>query len=369
MDFSFTEEQETVGKVARQLFEHRATPEHLTELESGEVRHDASAVERTGFVGPAGHRVARICRRQRRRLPRTRRATRRGRLERRAGAGLRDTRAWRGHHCAAWRLGDSAAISAEGGGRQRDLDRRSRRTGQLRPDRATHHRTRRRRHLDPGRQQGARARSTACRRHRGVGASRRRPGPVRRRHRQPTASTSRRRAPPTASPTPTSDSPAPSDTGSPRPAARSCRFALHQGTRRAVRDAGRRGRTRARSRRFLHQRTRAVRQADRLIPGRAATHGRRVHRRRGHPLDHLARGVADRRGPTRRPRGRHRQVLGGRSRSAGRRVRPAGTRRHRHRRHLPALRYFLWAKQIELALGSAPQQLARLGAAYPEGSK
>ena len=32
-------------------------------------------------------------------------------------------------------------------------------------------------------------------------------------------------------------------------------------------------------------------------------------------------------------------------------------------------RYFLWAKQIELSLGSAPQQLARLGAAYPEGSK
>lgn len=40
MDFSFSEEQETVGKVARQLFEHRATPEHLTELESGEVRFD-----------------------------------------------------------------------------------------------------------------------------------------------------------------------------------------------------------------------------------------------------------------------------------------------------------------------------------------
>lgn len=42
MDFSFTEEQETVGKVARQLFEHRATPEHLAELESGEVRFDAA---------------------------------------------------------------------------------------------------------------------------------------------------------------------------------------------------------------------------------------------------------------------------------------------------------------------------------------
>ncbi len=42
MDFSFTEDQETVGKVARQLFEHRATPEHLTEVESGEVRFDAT---------------------------------------------------------------------------------------------------------------------------------------------------------------------------------------------------------------------------------------------------------------------------------------------------------------------------------------
>jgi len=42
MDFSFTEEQETVGKVARQLFEHRATPEHLTELETGKERFDAA---------------------------------------------------------------------------------------------------------------------------------------------------------------------------------------------------------------------------------------------------------------------------------------------------------------------------------------
>ncbi|WP_297602266.1 acyl-CoA dehydrogenase family protein [Mycobacterium sp.] len=40
MDFSFTEEQETVGKVARQLFDHRATAEHLTDLESAEIRHD-----------------------------------------------------------------------------------------------------------------------------------------------------------------------------------------------------------------------------------------------------------------------------------------------------------------------------------------
>jgi alkylation response protein AidB-like acyl-CoA dehydrogenase len=46
MDFTFTEEQETIGKVARQLFEHRATPERLTELEDGcekgQARYDVS---------------------------------------------------------------------------------------------------------------------------------------------------------------------------------------------------------------------------------------------------------------------------------------------------------------------------------------
>ena len=42
MDFTFTEEQETIAKVARQLFEHRATPEHLTEVEAGDVRYDAA---------------------------------------------------------------------------------------------------------------------------------------------------------------------------------------------------------------------------------------------------------------------------------------------------------------------------------------
>jgi 3-oxocholest-4-en-26-oyl-CoA dehydrogenase beta subunit len=42
MDFTFTEEQETIAKVARQLFERRATPERLTELEGGGVRYDAA---------------------------------------------------------------------------------------------------------------------------------------------------------------------------------------------------------------------------------------------------------------------------------------------------------------------------------------
>ncbi|SOJ54234.1 Acyl-CoA dehydrogenase FadE27 [Mycobacterium simulans] len=35
MDFTFTEEQETIAKLARELFERRATPERLTELEAG----------------------------------------------------------------------------------------------------------------------------------------------------------------------------------------------------------------------------------------------------------------------------------------------------------------------------------------------
>jgi hypothetical protein len=42
MDFTFTEEQETVARLARDLFERRATPERLTELEAGDVRYDAA---------------------------------------------------------------------------------------------------------------------------------------------------------------------------------------------------------------------------------------------------------------------------------------------------------------------------------------
>jgi alkylation response protein AidB-like acyl-CoA dehydrogenase len=42
MDFTFTEEQESISKLARDLFERRATPERLTELEAGEFRYDAA---------------------------------------------------------------------------------------------------------------------------------------------------------------------------------------------------------------------------------------------------------------------------------------------------------------------------------------
>jgi 3-oxocholest-4-en-26-oyl-CoA dehydrogenase beta subunit len=40
MDFTFTEEQETISKLAADVFERRATPERLTELEAGEHRYD-----------------------------------------------------------------------------------------------------------------------------------------------------------------------------------------------------------------------------------------------------------------------------------------------------------------------------------------
>ncbi len=42
MDFTFTEEQETISKLARELLERRATPERLAHLEAGEIRHDAA---------------------------------------------------------------------------------------------------------------------------------------------------------------------------------------------------------------------------------------------------------------------------------------------------------------------------------------
>jgi alkylation response protein AidB-like acyl-CoA dehydrogenase len=42
MDFTFTEEQETISILARDVFERRATPDRLTEIEAGESRYDAA---------------------------------------------------------------------------------------------------------------------------------------------------------------------------------------------------------------------------------------------------------------------------------------------------------------------------------------
>jgi alkylation response protein AidB-like acyl-CoA dehydrogenase len=42
MDFNFTEEQQTISELARDVLQRRATPERLTELEAGECRYDAA---------------------------------------------------------------------------------------------------------------------------------------------------------------------------------------------------------------------------------------------------------------------------------------------------------------------------------------
>ena len=42
MDFTFTDEQQTISELARDVLERRATPERLTELEAGPSRYDAA---------------------------------------------------------------------------------------------------------------------------------------------------------------------------------------------------------------------------------------------------------------------------------------------------------------------------------------
>ncbi|WP_375481893.1 acyl-CoA dehydrogenase family protein [uncultured Mycobacterium sp.] len=54
MDFTFTEDQETLAKVARQLFERWATPERLTELEATDVRYDAALWKELAFADLLG---------------------------------------------------------------------------------------------------------------------------------------------------------------------------------------------------------------------------------------------------------------------------------------------------------------------------
>ena len=72
MDFTFTEEQDTIAKVARQLFEHRATPERLTELEAADNRFDAALWQELATadllgialpdnVGGSGHGFLELC--------------------------------------------------------------------------------------------------------------------------------------------------------------------------------------------------------------------------------------------------------------------------------------------------------------------
>jgi 3-oxocholest-4-en-26-oyl-CoA dehydrogenase beta subunit len=54
MDFTFTEEQETISKLARDVLQRRATPERLTELEAGESRYDAALWQELASVDLLG---------------------------------------------------------------------------------------------------------------------------------------------------------------------------------------------------------------------------------------------------------------------------------------------------------------------------
>lgn len=54
MDYTFTEEQETIATLARKLFERRATPERLTELEAGDIRYDAALWQELGAADLLG---------------------------------------------------------------------------------------------------------------------------------------------------------------------------------------------------------------------------------------------------------------------------------------------------------------------------
>ena len=119
----------------------------------------------------------------------------------------------------------------------------------------------------------------------------------------------------------------------------------------------------ARPHRRVHEEPRAVRPADRHVPGGRPAGRRRLHRHRGDPAHHVAGGVAPRR---RRARRRRRSP----SRSSGRATAGSGVvhaAQHLHGgigvdRDYPLHRYFLLAKQLELDLGSATPTLMHLGA-------
>ncbi len=155
MDFTFTEEQETITKVARQLFERRATPERLTELEAGDVRYDAAlwrelaTVDLLGIalpenVGGSGHGFVELAL-----------------LLAEVGWSVAPVPVY-----ATLLLGaDTIARHGDDEQQQRYLPdvvngdphshRGVDRTRPLRPDRARDHRASRRRRLAPGRNQGA----------------------------------------------------------------------------------------------------------------------------------------------------------------------------------------------------------------------
>ena len=169
MDFTFTEEQETIAKVARQLFEHRATPERLTELEAGDQRYDAAlwrelaTADLLGIalpenVGGSGHGFLELGA-----------ASRGGGRQRRAGAGVRDSASRCRHHRPVWRRPPAAEVPTRGHHRRPPAHRSVDRARAVIPDDTRYDRTAGRRRLAPRRQQGAGARRADRQHHAGPG--------------------------------------------------------------------------------------------------------------------------------------------------------------------------------------------------------
>ena len=103
----------------------------------------------------------------------------------------------------------------------------------------------------------------------------------------------------------------------------------------------------------VHEEPRAVRPADRDVPGGQPARRRRLHRHRGGAAHRVAGGVAARHRPARGGAGRDRQVLGERGRAARRARRPPPPRRDGRRPRLPAVPL--------LPAGQAARAVARLG--------
>ena len=155
MDFTFTEEQETISKLARDVLERRATPERLTELEAGVSRYDAALWKELAGRRLVGHRAAGVVGRQRWWFRRARRAAGRSRRDRRAGARLCDAAAGRRPDRPARQSRATAALSARRRRRNPDPVRGSTRARPLRPDETGHHRPSRRRDVAAKRRQRA----------------------------------------------------------------------------------------------------------------------------------------------------------------------------------------------------------------------
>ena len=341
LDFSLSEDQVALRDLADQILDDLATPERLTAIEREPDWFDRDAWTALADAGAARRRAPRGGRRRRR-------------------FGFLDTAVVLeaiGRHVApvpvlASIVGGAMPIATFGDDDQRarwvpprlagEIDPRRRAPGarQRRSDAPDHDRRPRHRRLADQRHEALRpgARTSPGRllvpARTGVGVGVFLVDPQdRRRHADPRA----RRPTASRSSTSTLDGARGEPSATRPPAARSRLDVVEHAIAGPVPDPGRRERARPADDRRARCGPRAVRPADRVVPGRLPTGRRRVHRHRGDPAHRLAGRVAAlSEGLPADRRGRDRQVLGRRRRPAGRARGPAPARRCRRRRRLPA---------------------------------